>query len=79
MPKKKGYGKLMKKGAPHPTRKGFKLESAHIKEEDAEKASNKLELKPRVVGVRIMSIPKQYLVWGKRAPRITPKTPRLRR
>lgn len=78
---KKGPKKvlLIKKGTKHPTTPGFTLDSGHLKVKEAEKAADKLAFKPRIVDVKIMDIPKQYLVWGKRSPRITPKTPHLRR
>ena len=78
MPKKRKV-MLIKKGTKHPTTPAFTLDSGHLKEKAADKAADKLAFKPRIVDVKIMEVPRQYLVWGKRSPRITPKTPRLRR
>lgn len=82
MPKKKRYRKgLIKKGAPHPTRRSFKFDSAHLTDREADKREDVLLDQPGVKAISRVGVPKQELVYVKRgkSPRITPKTPRLRR
>ena len=79
--KKKGLRKtgLIKKGAPHPGHPTFKFDSAHLKSSEAVKKEHDLLDSPKIDETRVIHVPRQYLVYKHRAPRITPKTPRLRR
>ena len=76
MPKRKRL--LIKKGTPHPKYPSYKFDSAHLTERKADDREDKLLESPQVDSTRMVRVPKQYLVFSKRATRITPKTPRLR-
>ena len=78
---KKGLRKtgLIKKGAAHPRYPTYKFDSAHLESKDAIKKESELLADPKINMTRVINVPKQYLVYKHRAPRITPKTPRLRR
>ena len=80
MPKEKLRKKsLIKKGAPHPGYPAYKFKSAHLTDREADKAEDKLLESPRVEATRRVRLPAQHLIYAKRAPRITPKRPKLRR
>lgn len=79
----KGKGRkksLIKKGTPHPTSPSYKFDSAHLTEKDVRKTEEKLVGDLRVVDYKRVFVPRQHLIYVRRkSPRITPKTPRLRR
>lgn len=72
---------LVPKGAPHPGYPSYKLDSAHLTDSEADKAEHKLLSNPKsgVDATRRIRVPSQHLVYAHKAPRITPKRPRLRR
>jgi len=74
---------LIRKGHPHPDDASFKFTVAALTKDDAEKIEKKELDRPSTDATRVVTVPRQHLVFRKPIQkrggvRITPKRPRIR-
>ena len=68
---------LLKKGTPLPGDRKYKFDSAFLKKKPAEERAERLEVRSPV-DTKLICVPRQYLVFKAKVPRISPKVPRLK-